>query len=157
MAGRAKTAIYLALPLVLWPLSFDVFSGRFVYCMAFSTLLLGSLTIAWFRGRLRWFKVNTVAVVLLGALFAFVMYAVFVGGGLQELMRGVGGLVGREPWLLSTTYYALVHLSTLNPALVAGAFAVGLIDGLLADKVGLAASAITHVLWLELVMVLSPL
>ncbi|MFP3403006.1 MAG: hypothetical protein RXN87_05635 [Acidilobus sp.] len=50
MAGRAKTAIYLALPLVLWPLSFDVFSGRFVYCMAFSTLLLGSLTIAWFRG-----------------------------------------------------------------------------------------------------------
>jgi len=40
---------------------------------------------------------------------------------------------------------------------VAGAFAVGLIDGLLADKVGLAASAITHVLWLELMMVLSPL
>jgi len=203
MAGRAKTAIYLALPLVLWPLSFDVFSGRFVYCMAFSTLLLGLLTIAWFRGRLRWFKVNAVAVVLLGALFAFVMYAVFVGGdallkhlglsgyvalvysmvehtigkyelaaalivigimeelywrgGLQELMRGVGGLVGREPWLLSMTYYTLVHLSTLNPALVAGAFAVGLIDGLLADKVGLAASAITHVLWLELMMVLSPL
>ncbi|MFP3321060.1 MAG: hypothetical protein RXO24_10865 [Acidilobus sp.] len=78
-------------------------------------------------------------------------------GGLQELMRGVGGLVGREPWLLSMAYYALVHLSTLNPALVAGAFAVGLIDGLLADKVGLAASTITHVLWLELMMVLSPL
>jgi hypothetical protein len=72
-------------------------------------------------------------------------------------MRGVGGLVGREPWLLSMTYYALVHLSTLNPALAAGALAVGLIDGLLADKVGLAASAITHVLWLELMMVLSPL
>jgi CAAX amino terminal protease family. len=93
-----------------------------------------------------------VALVIIG-----IMEELYWRGGLQELMRGVGGIARREPWLLSMTYYTLIHISTLNPALVAGAFAVGLIDGLLADKVGLTASTITHILWLELMMVILPL
>jgi hypothetical protein len=171
--------------------------------MAISTLLIGSLTLAWFRDRLHWFRLGAIIVILTGILFAFIMYMVFIGGyavltylglskyvvmvyvmirrsiskyalavalviigimeelywrgGLQELMRGVGGIIRREPWLLSMTYYTLIHISILNPALVAGAFAVGLIDGLLADKVGLTASTITHILWLELMMVILPL
>jgi len=203
MTGRIEAIIYIALPLVLWPLSFDVFSGYFVYGMAISTLLIGSLTLVWFRDRLHWFRLGAIIVILTGILFAFIMYIVFIGGyailtylglskyvvmvyamirrsiskyalavalviigimeelywrgGLQELMRGVGGIARREPWLLSMTYYTLIHISTLNPALVAGAFAVGLIDGLLADKVGLTASTITHILWLELMMVILPL
>ncbi|PLC67765.1 CPBP family intramembrane metalloprotease [Vulcanisaeta sp. EB80] len=203
MTGRIEVIIYIALPLVLWPLSFDVFSRYFVYGMAISTLLIGSLTLAWFRDRLHWFRLGAIIVILTGILFAFIMYIVFIGGyailtylglskyvamvyvmirrsiskyalavalaiigimeelywrgGLQELMRGVGGIARREPWLLSMTYYTLIHISTLNPALVAGAFAVGLIDGLLADKVGLTASTITHILWLELMMVILPL
>ncbi|MDT7970666.1 MAG: CPBP family glutamic-type intramembrane protease [Vulcanisaeta sp.] len=203
MTGRIETTIYIALPLVLWPLSFDVFSRYFVYGMAISTLLIGSLTLVWFRDRLHWFRLGAIIVILTGILFAFIMYIVFIGGyailtylglskyvamvyamirrsiskyalavalviigimeelywrgGLQELMRGVGGIARREPWLLSMTYYTLIHISTLNPALVAGAFAVGLIDGLLADKVGLTASTITHILWLELMMVILPL
>ena len=203
MTGRIETTIYIALPLVLWPLTFDVFSRYFVYGMAISTLLIGSLTLAWFRDRLHWFRLGAIIVILTGILFAFIMYMVFIGGyailtylglskyvvmvyamirrsiskyalavalviigimeelywrgGLQELMRGVGGIARREPWLLSMTYYTLIHISTLNPALVAGAFAVGLIDGLLADKVGLTASTITHILWLELIMVILPL
>jgi len=203
MTGRIEAIIYIALPLVLWPLSFDVFSRYFVYGMAISTLLIGSLTLAWFRDRLHWFRLGAIIVILTGILFAFIMYIVFIGGyailtylglskyvvmvyamirrsiskyalavalaiigimeelywrgGLQELMRSVGGIARREPWLLSMTYYTLIHISTLNPALVAGAFAVGLIDGLLADKVGLTASTITHILWLELMMVILPL
>jgi len=203
MTGRIEAIIYIALPLVLWPLSFDVFSRYFVYGMAISTLLIGSLTLVWFRDRLHWFRLGAIIVILTGILFAFIMYIVFIGGyailtylglskyvvmvyamirrsiskyalavalviigimeelywrgGLQELMRGVGGIARREPWLLSMTYYTLIHISTLNPALVAGAFAVGLIDGLLADKVGLTASTITHILWLELMMVILPL
>ncbi|KUO85670.1 MAG: abortive infection protein [Vulcanisaeta sp. MG_3] len=203
MTGRIEAIIYIALPLVLWPLSFDVFSRYFVYGMAISTLLIGSLTLVWFRDRLHWFRLGAIIVILTGILFAFIMYIVFIGGyailtylglskyvvmvyamirrsiskyalavalaiigimeelywrgGLQELMRSVGGIARREPWLLSMTYYTLIHISTLNPALVAGAFAVGLIDGLLADKVGLTASTITHILWLELMMVILPL
>ena len=203
MTGRIEAIIYIALPLVLWPLSFDVFSRYFVYGMAISTLLIGSLTLVWFRDRLHWFRLGAIIVILTGILFAFIMYMVFIGGyailtylglskyvvmvyamirrsiskyalavalviigimeelywrgGLQELMRGVGGIARREPWLLSMTYYTLIHISTLNLALVAGAFAVGLIDGLLADKVGLTASTITHILWLELIMVILPL
>lgn len=55
-------------------------------------------------------------------------------------------------------YYTLVHISTLNPALIAGgAFAIGFIDGVLTDKAGLTASIIAHVVWLELMMVILPL
>ncbi len=50
------------------------------------------------------------------------------------MARGLGGVFSREPWLASMIYYTLIHISTLNPALVAGAFAVGLVDGILADK-----------------------
>jgi hypothetical protein len=120
-AGRAKTAIYLALPLVLWPLSFDVFSGRFVYCMTFSTLL-GSLTIAWFRGRLRWFKVNTVAVVLLGALFAFVMYAVFVGGYALLKRLGLSGYVA--------LVYSIVERTIGKYELAAALIIIGIMEEL---------------------------
>lgn len=204
MSGtKARTIIYIALPLALWPLSFDVFSKYFVYGMALSTLLLGVLSLAWFRDRLRWLRAGLVIAVAAGLLMALALYAVFIGGnallrfmglgryvvvvyvmirsmvnkyalamalvligfmeevywrgGLQELARGLGGVLGREPWIASMIYYTLVHISTLNPALIAGAFAVGLFDGILADKLGLVSSIITHVIWLELMMVILPL
>ncbi|ADN51797.1 CPBP family glutamic-type intramembrane protease [Vulcanisaeta distributa] len=204
MSGtRARDVAYIVLPLVLWPLSFDVFSRYFVYGMALSTLLLGSLSLAWFRDRLRWFRINAVVVIVLGLIMSGVLYMVFIGGyallkymglagyvvivyemvrgmvnayalsialviigfmeevywrgGLQELARGLGGIFNGEPWIASMIYYTLVHISTLNPALIAGAFAIGLVDGVLADKAGLTASIITHVVWLELMMVLLPL
>jgi hypothetical protein len=171
--------------------------------MALSTLLLGSLSLVWFRDRLRWIRINSVIAVVLGLIMSGILYIVFMGGyailrymglanyvilvygmirsmtnayalamalviigfmeevywrgGLQELSRGLGGIFRNEPWLASMIYYTLIHISTLNPALVAGAFVIGLIDGLLADKVGLVTSIITHVLWLELMMVFLPL
>ncbi|GAB6946105.1 hypothetical protein JCM16161A_02350 [Vulcanisaeta sp. JCM 16161] len=200
---RAKTVVYAVLPLVLWPLSFDVFSRYFVYGMALSTLLLGSLSLFWFRDRLRWFRINVAMAIILGLLMSGILYVIFIGGyamlrymglagyvvlvykmvremtnayalsialvligfmeevywrgGLQELARGLGRVFNREPWVASMIYYTLVHISTLNPALIAGAFAVGLVNGVLADKAGLATSIITHILWLELMMVLLPL
>ncbi|WP_054857185.1 CPBP family glutamic-type intramembrane protease [Vulcanisaeta sp. JCM 16159] len=204
MSGtRAKAVAYVILPLVLWPLSFDVFSKYFVYGMALSTLLLGLLSLAWFRDRLRWFRVNTSVVIVLGLLMSGILYMIFVGGyallkymglagyvvlvyemvrgmanayalsialviigfmeevywrgGLQESARELGGIFSNEPWIASMIYYTLVHISTLNPALIAGAFVIGLIDGVLADKAGLTASIIAHVMWLELMMVFLPL
>ncbi|MGC9152627.1 MAG: CPBP family glutamic-type intramembrane protease [Vulcanisaeta sp.] len=206
MTGRQcsiKVIIYGSLPIVLWPLSFDVFSRYFVYGMAISTLILGILSILWFRDRLRWFRLGKTLVILVGIASSIIMYMVFIGGyalltylglthyvllvyrmvysmvsryalaialviigimeeiywrgGLQELARGLGGFASDEPWLVSMAYYTVVHVSTLNPALVAGAFAVGLIDGLLADKVGLMASSLTHIIWLELIMVILPI
>lgn len=184
MSGtRAKAVAYVILPLVLWPLSFDVFSKYFVYGMALSTLLLGLLSLAWFRDRLRWFRVNTSVVIVLGLLMSGILYMIFVGGyallkymglagyvvlvyemvrgmanayalsialviigfmeevywrgGLQESARELGGIFSNEPWIASMIYYTLVHISTLNPALIAGAFVIGLIDGVLADKAAL--------------------
>ncbi|WP_069807342.1 CPBP family glutamic-type intramembrane protease [Vulcanisaeta thermophila] len=201
--GKAVTTLYVALPTVLWPVSFIVLANYFVYAMSLSTLVLGIFTILRFRDKIIPFRLGKPLVVTVGIITAFILYGVFVGGdhllmymglskyvgltyeivysmiskpalamalviigimeelywrgGLQELMRGAGGVFRREPWILSMTYYTLVHISTLNLALIAGAFAVGLIDGLLADKVGLASSIITHVLWLELIMVVLPL
>ncbi|MFB6469735.1 MAG: type II CAAX prenyl endopeptidase Rce1 family protein [Vulcanisaeta sp. AZ3] len=200
MFGDVRRVVYVVLPVLLWPLSFDVFSRYFVYGMALSTLLLGLLTLVWFPGYLRWFRFGRLLVVLIGVVFAFIMYVIFIGGyafltylGLSRyvvlvyaMVRGmagryvlavvlvligfmeevywrgglqglVGGVLGREPWVVSMVYYTLVHVLTFNPALVAGAFVVGLVDGLLADRVGLVASIITHVVWLELIMVLLPL
>ncbi|WP_243676002.1 hypothetical protein [Vulcanisaeta distributa] len=93
MSGtRAKAVAYVILPLVLWPLSFDVFSRYFVYGMALSTLLLGLLSLAWFRGRLRWFRVNTAVVIVLGLLMSGILYVIFVGG--YALLKYMGGLAG---------------------------------------------------------------
>ncbi len=36
------------------------------------------------------------------------------------MARGLGSIFNREPWIASMIYYTLVHISTLNPALVAG-------------------------------------
>ncbi len=102
--------------------------------------------------------VNAYALSIALVIIGFMEEVYWRGGGLQELARGgLGSIFNREPWIALMIYYTLVHISTLNPALVAGAFAIGFVDGVLADKAGLTASIITHVVWLELMMVLLPL
>ncbi|WP_252901605.1 hypothetical protein [Vulcanisaeta sp. JCM 14467] len=94
MSGtRARTIAYIALPLVLWPLSFDVFSRYFVYGMAISTLLLGSLSLAWFRDRLRWVRVNAVVAAVIGVVMAGILYLVFIGGYALLRFMGLGNYV----------------------------------------------------------------
>lgn len=61
-----------------------------------------------------------------------------------------------HPWVLSTIYYSIVHIATFNYILVIAAFIVGLITGYIAYKFGLMYSILTHVVWLEIVIVLFP-
>ncbi|WP_243678755.1 hypothetical protein [Vulcanisaeta distributa] len=59
----------------------------------------------------------SIALVIIG----FMEEVYWRGGGLQELARGgLGGIFSNEPWIASMIYYTLVHISTLNPALIAG-------------------------------------
>ncbi len=63
----------------------------------------------------------------------------------------------RKPWILASIPYALVHVSTGNPVLVAAALVVGLVLGHEAHRFGAAASAASHVAWLYLVLLAAPL
>ncbi|MEM4026787.1 MAG: lysostaphin resistance A-like protein [Sulfolobales archaeon] len=58
--------------------------------------------------------------------------------------------------LISTLYYTLVHMPTLNLVLIVGAFFVGVITGIIALRYGVLNSIIVHVLWLEFVIVYMP-
>ncbi|MEM0457645.1 MAG: CPBP family intramembrane glutamic endopeptidase, partial [Sulfolobales archaeon] len=58
--------------------------------------------------------------------------------------------------LISTLYYTLVHMPTLNLVLIVGALFVGVITGIIALRYGVLNSIIVHVLWLEFVIVYMP-
>jgi membrane protease YdiL (CAAX protease family) len=60
------------------------------------------------------------------------------------------------PWILSTIYYSIVHAVTFNYILVIAAFIVGLVTGYVAFKFGIVYSILTHIIWLEIVIVLFP-
>lgn len=77
-------------------------------------------------------------------------------GGLQSYVSKNSAMFASAPWLASTLYYAFVHLSTLNPILVIAAFVVGLTTSIVAYKQGILASAVMHVTWIELVVVIFP-
>lgn len=77
-------------------------------------------------------------------------------GGLQGTARKSNAFKN-FPWAFTTLYYALVHVSTLSLVLVAAAFLVGLITGLVAERYGVVASVLSHVLWIEAIVVFFPL
>ncbi len=79
---------------------------------------------------------------------------VYWRAGLQEGI--VSGRL-RLPWPLASIPYALVHVSTGNPVLVAAALVVGLTLGHEAHRYGAAVSAASHVAWLYLVLLAAPL
>ncbi len=77
-------------------------------------------------------------------------------GGLQAVVEKWSPAFRKVPWVVSTAYYTGVHLSTLNPVLVGAAFVVGLVTGLVADRAGVGASILTHVIWIEAIVVFFP-
>ncbi len=196
--------VYLALPLLLWPLSFIVLQSVFIYALAASTVLLALLSLILYRDKIVWSRGSSkLAVVVFGAALAFVLYLIFVAGGIASSALGLssyvsgvyasiygtqgksastivllaiigiceeiywrGGVQGyartntsrfaKAPWLASGLYYTLVHVSTLNPILVVAALFVGLVTGLVAHKAGILASMVTHVLWIEAIVIFFP-
>ena len=204
MKASPLDLLYLALPLVLWPLSFVVLRSEFIYALAASTALLAALTLLFYRKSIKWTRGSSkLAVVLFGASSAFVLYLIFVAGGMLTTALGAGSYVAsvyasiygtqgkgaltmlllavigifeeiywrggvqgyaeshftrfaKAPWIASAAYYAFVHTSTLNPILVVAALVVGLVAGIVAHKAGILASIITHVLWIEAIVVFFP-
>lgn len=194
--------IYLALPIVLWPLVFIAFQSSFVYAMSAATLLLASLSIWKYRKIIKWKRGGNVRIITIGIIGAVILYLVFLAGYYLALSAGLigyvdlvysmiyaqgskivifillavigiceeiywrGGVQGYvekhskrfkdAPWIATTAYYSLVHLATLNPILVLAAFFVGLVTSLSANRYGIRASIIAHVLWIELIIVFLP-
>ncbi|MDE1873572.1 MAG: CPBP family intramembrane metalloprotease [Candidatus Micrarchaeota archaeon] len=86
--------VYLALPLVLWPLSFIVLKSVFIYALSGSVLILAALTIAFYRKNIVWVRGRSwIAVLIFGAAMAAVLYAVFVAGGAASSALGLQGYV----------------------------------------------------------------
>lgn len=201
---KATEALYLLLPLVLWPLSFIVLKSVFIYALAASTAILAALSLILFRKKIVWVRGRSKLTVLaFGAAVSIVLYAIFAAGGSVATYLGLGsyvssvyasiygssgagvstivllaligvfeeiywrgGLQGyaesnsarfaKAPWIASTAYYTLVHISTLNPILVVAALFVGLVTSLVAYKAGILASMMTHILWIEAIVIFFP-
>ncbi len=194
--------IYFLLPLILWPLTFIVFSSYFVYAMSVSTVILAAFSLFRYKDKINFKSRSMAKLVLIGFIGAIVLYVLFLAGyyaavytgnvsyvkdvytliysqaqtitlvvllaiiGICEEFYWRGGLQGyikknsktfrKMPWVGSSIYYALVHISTFNPILVLAALLVGIVTSILADKYGIVASAIAHIAWIEAIIIFLP-
>ncbi len=199
-----KNALFLFLPVLLWPLTFIILRNVFIYSMLASTFILALISLRWYKKRIKWIGRNVYASIAAGAIGAFLLYMVFYIGRYATLYLGINGLVvdvysmiyagvakiplifilaligifeeiywrgalqgyikrsslpllGAFPWIGSTLYYSAVHISTLNPVLVIAAFFVGLVTSIIANRYGIISSMITHIIWIELIVLFIPL
>ncbi|MCL5007937.1 MAG: CPBP family intramembrane metalloprotease [Candidatus Marsarchaeota archaeon] len=91
-------------------------------------------------------------------IFIGLFEEIYWRGALQGFIRGSGSRVlASTPWVLTTLYYASVHISTLNIVLVGAAFFVGLVTSIIADRYGIISSMITHIVWIELIVLIIPI
>ncbi len=94
-------------------------------------------------------------IVVLLALIA-VFEEMYWRGGLQGYAAKHSRVFRSKPWIAAVLYYSVVHLATLNPILALAAFFVGLVTSLVADRYGIIASIIAHILWIEAIIVFLP-
>ena len=99
---------------------------------------------------------NNLAILVILLAFIGLFEEIYWRGGLQGL-AGKSRRFGRVPWMASTAYYTIVHIATLNPILVIAAFAVGLVTSIVAYRYGILASSISHILWIEAIIVFIPI
>jgi membrane protease YdiL (CAAX protease family) len=100
-------------------------------------------------------QASTMAIAILLALIG-ICEEIYWRGGVQGYIEKNSKRFKSIPWAISTAYYSIVHLTTLNPILVLAAFFVGLTTSLLAKRYGIAASAIAHVFWIEAIIIFLP-
>lgn len=194
--------LYLALPLLLWPVVFIVFSHSFVYAMSVATFILAAFSLWRYRGNITWSRKGAARMAAAGIIGAVALYLAFLAGYYLSVATGMGSYVGLVysmiysqapravifvllaliglfeeiywrggmqgyaakhsrrfgsiPWLASTIYYSLVHISTLNPVLVLAALLVGLVTSIIADRYGILASAMAHIAWIEAIIIFLP-
>ncbi len=80
--------LYFLLPLVLWPLTFIVFSKYFIYAMSVSALILAALSFFRYRRYIFFRSKSFAKVAAYGAIGAVVLYALFVLGYYAALFTG---------------------------------------------------------------------
>lgn len=99
---------------------------------------------------------NKYALFIMLALIA-IFEEIYWRGALQSFMEKHLRALSKMPFIPCSIYYALVHLSTLNIVLVGAAFVVGLVTSVLAYRYGIIASIITHIIWIEAIVIFLPL
>jgi membrane protease YdiL (CAAX protease family) len=101
---------------------------------------------------------GSVAKMRLIILLAFigVFEEIYWRGALQRYAEKKSRNFRKYPWVLTTLYYSIVHIAALNPILVLAALLVGLMTSLIAYRYGVLSSIITHVVWIELIVVFLP-
>ncbi len=194
--------LYLALPVLLWPVVFLAFSGSFVYAMGVAATALALFTLWRQRRLILWKKGRMASVAAYGIAGAVILYLIFLAGYYLAVAAGIGSDVtliytmiysqasritiflilaligiceeiywrggvqgyvakhskrfGKNAWILSTAYYSLVHIASLNPVLVLAAFFVGLVTSIIASRRGILSSAIAHIAWIEAIILILP-
>jgi membrane protease YdiL (CAAX protease family) len=76
--------------------------------------------------------------------------------GLQRLFGSAGGRIARYSWIAAALFYGAVHLLTLNLVLAGAALVVGLATSWIASRRGILASIITHIVWIEMIILIFP-
>lgn len=81
-----KEIVFIILPSILWYISFGLFYEYFVIGILISAIILGFLSIAFFKGYIFWIKIKSnsfqsrVFLVLLGIFVSFLLYIIFILG-----------------------------------------------------------------------------
>jgi hypothetical protein len=96
-------------------------------------------------------------VLAVGLAFIAIFEEIYWRYGLMRLFGEMDGRLARFSWLVAAFYYGAVHLLTLNFILAGAALFVGLVTAWIANKKGVLASIITHIVWIELIVVLFPI
>jgi hypothetical protein len=89
-------------------------------------------------------------------VFIAIFEEIYWRGALQNYIKNNSKLFANFPWVATTIFYALVHIASLNLILVMAAFLVGLLTSIIAHKYGIISSIITHIVWIELIVVFLP-
>ena len=89
-------------------------------------------------------------------IFIAIFEEIYWRGALQAYVKKNSKIFAAFPWVATTIFYTLVHFSALNLILVGAAFLVGLVTSLIAERYGIISSILTHVIWIELIVVFLP-
>lgn len=195
-------AIFLFLPLLLWPITFILLKNIFIYSMLISTFILAVISLMIHKDMIKWRHKNIYLTLAMGVLGAVILYLIFYFGNILTMYMNINNLVGNVytmiykdvpiiplaiilmfigvfeeiywrgalqgylekkirifaamPWVGTTLYYSLIHVSTLNFVLVGAAFLVGLVTSIIAYKYGILSSMITHIVWIEMIVIFIP-
>ena len=93
MKNNKKTGmqdiIFLALPILLWPIVFLVFKNSFVYAMAAATAFLALLSLLKYRDLIKWKGPSPAKMAAFAIAGAIILYLVFYGGFYLASMLGM--------------------------------------------------------------------